>query len=379
MKKIFISLLSLMGLGFSAFAQSHISIELLSATYTTPAVKFRVSWNSVPTVTGQIHNAKIWVWVDFLKINADNTTSGNTWTRAEISTTPTVNSSPTSSATLDASTNKGFWLNGVAGSYSATITATLSGIPANTKFNWCAYVSDCPPNVTANNGTYTFKGTPPFTLIASDGTITQTVSGTTLSTSALIPTPTTIRDKTECPADFCLYTGSDLYIDATHLCQQRTSGAKNWEAWIKDSRDSKLYHITQFSDGSWWMAEDLQYAGKRIGQCSGTSFYRGHDQPACPTGWSLPTLARLQNRNIGFNDAYGASFVLAAWFRVCGGYGCDNQNRMDILLSDCVNSLSTTSDGSYTWNWTGAGQPYTGSCNDGTACNSGRVRCFRQL
>jgi hypothetical protein len=44
---------------------------MLGATYTaSPAVKFRVSWSSIPTVAGQIHNAKIWVWVDFLKINA---------------------------------------------------------------------------------------------------------------------------------------------------------------------------------------------------------------------------------------------------------------------------------------------------------------------
>ena len=81
--------------GMAASAQSHINIEMISATYTaSSAVKFRISWNSIPTITGQTHNAKIWVWVDFLKINADNTTSGNTWTRAEISATPAVSSSP---------------------------------------------------------------------------------------------------------------------------------------------------------------------------------------------------------------------------------------------------------------------------------------------
>ncbi|MDR0694864.1 MAG: hypothetical protein LBF81_06165, partial [Prevotellaceae bacterium] len=242
-------------------AQSHISIEMLGATYTAmPAVKFRVSWSNVPTVTGQTHNAKVWVWIDFLKLNADNTTAGNTWTRAEISTTPAVSSSPTSTATLDASTNKGFWLNGVTGSYSATVTASLTNIPANTKFNWCAYASDCPPNVTANNGTYTFKGTPPFILIASDGVTTQTVNETTLATSALTITPTTIKDKTDCPGIFCLYQGSDLFIDATHLCQQRTSGAKNWEAWIKDTRDNELYRIVFMPDNKWWLAQNVKLA-----------------------------------------------------------------------------------------------------------------------
>ncbi|MDR3133644.1 MAG: hypothetical protein LBU42_06430, partial [Prevotellaceae bacterium] len=58
-------------------AQSHISIQMLEATYTvSPVVKFRISWSDVPIVIGETHNAKIWVWVDFLKVNADNTTSG---------------------------------------------------------------------------------------------------------------------------------------------------------------------------------------------------------------------------------------------------------------------------------------------------------------
>ena len=298
----------------AASAQSHINMEMLSITYTgSAAVKFRVSWSSVPTVAGQIHNAKVWVWIDFLKFNADNTTTGNTWTRAEISATPAVSSSPTSTAILDASTNKGFWLNGITGSYSATVTATLTNIPANTKFNWCVYVSDCPPNATATNGTYTFKGTPPFTLIASDGITTQTVNGTTLATSALTITPTTIRDKTECPGIFCPYQKSDLYIDATHLCQQRTSGDKNWEAWIKDTRDNELYRIVLMPDNHWWLAQNVKYANagstNTVAGCTpdkcgrlyigaqmsstytgstGASGYGAGKQGVCPNDWILP-------------------------------------------------------------------------------------------
>jgi uncharacterized protein (TIGR02145 family) len=298
MKKIFF--LFAMLAGIAASAQSHISIQMLGATYTTsPAVKFRVSWSSVPTVTGQTHNAKIWVWIDFLKVNADNTTSGNTWTRADISTTPSVSSSPTSTATLETGNNKGFWLNGVTGSYSATVTATLSGIPANTKFNWCAYVSDCPPNVTATNGTYTFKGTPPFTL--SNGTATQTVTGKTLAASSLTIIPTTIKDKTECPGVFCPYTGNDLLIDATHSCQIRTSGAYNWVAWITDSRDSKSYRIAQLSTGLWTMDDYLNYTGHSAvvtnEKCTAADpdakEYWRHTLASsagtlCPDGWRLP-------------------------------------------------------------------------------------------
>jgi uncharacterized protein (TIGR02145 family) len=150
-------------------------------------------------------------------------------------------------------------------------------------------------------------------LIAANGT-TQIVTGTTLATSALTITPTTIRDKTECPGDFCPYQGSDLYIDATHLCQQRTSGAKNWEAWIKDSRDNELYRIVKMPDNKWWLAQNVKlatYGGKTIGsaisgctkdECGrgytsadicasyagGTSGTSGNVQGICPPNWLLP-------------------------------------------------------------------------------------------
>ncbi|MDR0693831.1 MAG: hypothetical protein LBF81_00830, partial [Prevotellaceae bacterium] len=189
------------------------NVEPVGANYTDKTVSFRVWWNAGSR--DATHLSKVWVWVDYIKVNADNTASGNTWTRAAVSA-----ASPTASVSYDGSNRQGFWLQGNSGNYSATVTVQLN--IAETKFNWCAYVSDYPPNATAANGTYTFKGTPPFTLIASNGTTQQTVNGTTLATSALTITPTTIKDKTECPGIFCPYQGSDLLIDATHFCQQRT-------------------------------------------------------------------------------------------------------------------------------------------------------------
>jgi uncharacterized protein (TIGR02145 family) len=219
--------------------------------------------------------------------------------------------SPATGISYDGTNRNGFWLEGNASTnYSTTLTVQLTNVPV--KFNWCAYVSDYPPNVTAANSTYTFKGTPPFTLIASNGA-TQTVAGKTLAASALTITPTTIRDKTECPGIFCIYTGSDLYIDATHLCQQRTSGAKNWEAWIKDSRDNELYRIVFMPDNKWWLAQNVKLAsysntpvGIAISTCGkdecgrayksaetvaawgGTNGKGANIQGVCPSGWVLP-------------------------------------------------------------------------------------------
>jgi uncharacterized protein (TIGR02145 family) len=297
---------------FAMFASVMVSaqvtnVEPTGANYANKTVSFRVWWNAGSR--DATHLSKVWVWIDYITVNSDNTTSGNTWTRATVGTI-----SPTTGISYDGSNRQGFWLEGNSGSYSATIIVQLN--ITETKFNWCAYVSDYPPNVTAANGTYTFKGTPPFTLIATNGTTSQTVTGNTLAASALTITPTTIRDKTECPGIFCIYTGSDLYIDATHLCQQRTSGAKNWEAWIKDTRDNELYRIVLMPDNKWWLAQNVKYATTGSQQptwCTkdecgrlyppsqvnanwgGTYGTGSNKQGICPNGWVLPIRSEWEN------------------------------------------------------------------------------------
>ncbi|MDR3132965.1 MAG: hypothetical protein LBU42_02950 [Prevotellaceae bacterium] len=311
MKKLFFFFAMLLSVAVSA--QSGVTVTPVSAKSNT--VTFNVSWlNSSRTGT---HNSKVWVFVDYRAI-VDNVPLGS-WMRAPVSGTPIATVGTPSRETGN---DKGFWLQGTSGSsgtYNATVTVTLSNVPA--QFNWCAYVSDYPPNVTANNGTYTLRGTPPFILAAANGTTSQTVTGTTLATSALTITPTTIRDKTDCPGIFCPYQGSDLYIDATHLCQQRTSGAKNWEAYIKDSRDSKYYRIVLMSDSKWWLAQNVKlasYNGSTIGsamsgctedECGrsypwaqvyasyagGSSSSTGNVQGICPPGWLLPVTDDFDN------------------------------------------------------------------------------------
>jgi uncharacterized protein (TIGR02145 family) len=363
-------------------------------------VQFRVSWDAIPE--GACHNSKIWLWVDFIKI--ENNQPSGSWTRATVAT-----ASPAASVSYDGNNRQGFWLQGNDGSYRQIVTVALANIPANTTFNWCAYASDCPPNVTANNGTYTFKGTPPFTLIASDGATTQTVNETTLATSALTVTPTTIRDKTECPGIFCPYTGSDLFIDADHLCQQRTSGAKNWEAWIKDTRDDELYRIVLMPDNNWWLAQNVKYEGTgyeiTYGDCTketcgrwyqpsqangsygGTSGYGANIQGVCPNDWILPVDAnwnellgsladekltavvylRSDDTQCGSNNIYGWSSKYVLW------------RRFDFLYGDAY--YSNDDDGSCLcmdpgYKCGGPSAYYIGGDWEG---NAWRVRCFRQL
>jgi hypothetical protein len=283
----------------------------------------------------------VWVFVDYRTVT-NNVPSGS-WARALISGTPTASVGTPSRETGN---DKGFWLQGTSGStgtYNTTVTVKLSGVPA--KFNWCAYATDYPPNVTLDKGTYTFKGTTNFIVNNPAQTIT---TKTVVKTNLTVNTSTTFTDATGCPGIgslYCPYTGSDLYMDATHLCQQRTSGAKNWEAYIKDSRDHQIYRITQFSDNSWWFADDLAIADKSVGTCNGKRYYLGNNKPDCPAGWQLPTTSQIINKwNASNADPnYGAPLEAGCYYGVgspCGINGCDAcSGRYDLITGNCVNTL----------------------------------------
>ncbi|MDR0694407.1 MAG: hypothetical protein LBF81_03805 [Prevotellaceae bacterium] len=359
MKKILLTFLSLMGVGFPAFAQSHINIELLSATYTAPAVQFRVSWDAIPE--GACHNSKIWLWVDFVKI--ENNQPSGTWTRATVAT-----ATPEASVSYDGNNRQGFWLQGNDGNYDQIVTVALANIPANTTFNWCAYTSDCPPFVIANNGTYTLQGTPPFILKAADGTI-QEVEGNTLPASSLTIAAVTLTDKTACPSFFCAYTGSDLFRNDMHLCGHRTSGAKKWEAYIKDSRDNQIYRITQFSDNTWWFADDFNIDENVKSTCGGKRYYSTKNNPSCPPNWSVPTTVQIKNRWIPLPDADEYGGRIEKGNAPYQDHECyvDHDGRYDILVTDCDPDGALGRSKDFLW-----------------YCNAfpdvwGRMRCFRQL
>jgi uncharacterized protein (TIGR02145 family) len=297
MKKLllFLFFLPLWGLGGFGIAHASVTVKLLATDFPNKQVTLRVEYaNAV--------NDRAWVWIALC-----SALTPGVFQPAEISA-----ASATSGSVVYLSTNtRGFFV--IASP--ATVTATLSNAPDN--FSCCAYGSDTPPNMAGNNGTYMFKGTPPFILTDADGTTTQTVTDKTLPAAALTITPVTITDATGYPDifSFCLYTGSDLYIDPTHLCQTRTSGAQNWEAWIKDTRDDKLYRIVRMPDDKWWLAQNVRYAGTGtvVGysipliNCTeeacgrfytaaqfnaahgGSSGYGADKQGVCPSGWVLPT------------------------------------------------------------------------------------------
>jgi uncharacterized protein (TIGR02145 family) len=115
-------------------------------------------------------------------------------------------------------------------------------------------------------------------------------------------------------------------MDATHRCLQRQSGAYNWEAWIKDTRDNEYYRIVLMPDNHWWLAQNVKYAG--AGSAVGTSgctpdlcgryytpnafrnggAYGTKIQGLCPPGWFAPLWADYNS----LRDAIGTQNCEAA-------------------------------------------------------------------
>jgi uncharacterized protein (TIGR02145 family) len=308
MKKLYFFFLLLPLWGFGGIAHASVAVQVLATDFPNKTVTLHVEYDYAV-------NDRVWIWIYLCSMQG-------MFQPAEISA-----ASATSGSVLYLSTNtRGFFVT----SSPATITATLSNAPD--PFSCCAYASDTPPSATVDNWTYTFKGTPPFILTAADGTATQTVSGNTLLASALTITPVILTDETGYSDvfDFCLYAGSDLFIDATHFCQQRSNGAQNWEAWILDSRDNELYRIVYMPDNKWWLAQNVRYAGAgAVGYtvsesgCTeetcgrfytatqfnaahgGSSGYGTNIQGVCPPGWVLPITDNWQTLHnaLGSSDA----------------------------------------------------------------------------
>ncbi len=128
------------------YAASCVSVRQVAANYSTKQITFDLVWT---TCTGT-HNYKTWVIVDYRTVNADG--SKGAWTRATISAA--------SAGTL-VGTSKGVWVTGSANG-TQQVTFTLSGVPA--QYDWCATALDYPPQAVMANGTYTLKGTAPFTV-----------------------------------------------------------------------------------------------------------------------------------------------------------------------------------------------------------------------
>ncbi len=162
------TLLPLWGQGGRLFAA--VQVQNISTDYANKRVTFNLSWAA--GTRNATHLSKVWVLVDYVEVNALNAPTG-AWQRA------TVVSATATNGTVSGNTGRGFFLQGTDGTFSSTVTVTLSGVPA--KFNWCAYATDYPPQMIVNSATdITLKGTVPFIVKYTDNT-TDKVNAKTYS------------------------------------------------------------------------------------------------------------------------------------------------------------------------------------------------------
>jgi len=188
MKKIFFFLAMTAFCGqLQAQTGSCVTATQVGTNYADTTVTFVLTWKEWCSNT-TTHLNRVWVFVDIQPVD-EVTGEKGAWTPASFTGTPNVVNA--TSLTV-ADNTRGFYVTSN-NNQSATITMQIHNAPA--KFNWCAFATDYPPNVSApinvptNAGTiYTFKGSPPFVVngVAQNA---NTYSGTLIS----------LTDATGCP------------------------------------------------------------------------------------------------------------------------------------------------------------------------------------
>jgi uncharacterized protein (TIGR02145 family) len=197
-------------------------------------------------------------------------------------------------------------------------------------------------------------------------------------------------------------------MDDAHRCLQRQSGAQNWEAWIKDTRDNELYRIVKMPDNNWWLAQSVKYAGTgssiTVAGCTketcgrwytstqanggGSNSYGPNKQGVCPGAWTLPVAANWTALlNSIHTTAKTAAQYLAcpqsnptysSWYGWSGSI-CVHRHD-DPVTWDTYQSNDAVDYMVILWedpaNWVGAN---IGTIQPNCCPDSYRVRCFRQL
>ncbi len=174
------------------------NIRYINGMYSgLPRVSFEVWWNASPTrdVTdgnGKCYNSRVWVLIDYCEVDAAGNPVGE-WQRATIG--GMIMATPPGIAEREPGNNSGFWLRGINGAFTTTVTVSLMGVPD--RFKFCAYANDHPPVAKININNAGFAGTPPFVVTYSDFTTGTFINKTINTVTKRI---VSLTDKTGCPS-----------------------------------------------------------------------------------------------------------------------------------------------------------------------------------
>ncbi len=295
MRKTFLFLF-FAALASTIFAGNCASTSSVSTDYKNGRVTFKLTWTACNNIT---HRNQVWVFVDYQKVS-NGVPTGN-WAPATVIGVYSLAPAAVSAQTVTGN-KRGLWITGSNGT-TATIVLQLDKNNMPTHYKWCAYATDYPPNTTYSNGNYTFKGTPPFTLVAADGIEKQIVNSQTLAESALTVTPSAMTDATGCPSLFCafMYDGCPVIIacrdlptwpssvdNANSLCVA-TFGA-GWRIPTLAELSATCWPIVNKSSSfikTWYMSSN--YYGWHVGSSSNYRWYCCNK--GCSTGCSSGCLS----------------------------------------------------------------------------------------
>ncbi|MDR0694760.1 MAG: hypothetical protein LBF81_05635 [Prevotellaceae bacterium] len=319
MKKLFFLFTMLVSIATSAQRTTPVTIVNTKVDYSTKVVTFDLSWKG----SDANHRDEVWVFVDIQPVTGANTLGS--WSPATLvpnSTTVTASSgNQYSSLTYTPVSNntRGVWVEGAATNTASTFAATVKVklAPATPDpFNACVYVTDYPPQAVAySGGTYTLKGTQPFT-ITGNGTIQ---GGNKYAGSVI----TSMTDPTGCPGG--------VGRDEVHNGGTCTSGLTAIGSYCRDLTADEATYTT--------------CSGTRLEvkkKYSNNTSYNGNS--SCPSGWRLPTGTEAK-------CLYSAGLLQAApWIWLIDGSSldCTCQETADLWYSLHISgSGSCTGCGTY--------------------------------
>jgi hypothetical protein len=242
----------------AATATPSITITALSANSSaaTPTVTFVVAW---PDNTHDCrHLSDVWLFVDH-RATINNVVGP--WTRATLAGSPTIDAASVGGGTIEtvAGNLNGFWLHGIDGAYSATITVPVT-VAAPT-FSWCAYASNYPPNATPDgNDLYHLHGTAPFVINGVSQGAATTYSGCINSLTdatgcpGLVPPQPVIISATADPTIIVLSgNGSSmLRVEASNAVEYSFDNGTTWSPYgylLVSPPATREYYIVAKSRG----------------------------------------------------------------------------------------------------------------------------------
>ncbi len=293
MRKIYFILLTLVCAYTHVLAENCVTVQQVSTNYKNSSVTFDVYWKNC-TGDATKHRNTVWVFVDYQLVDA-NGAPLTQWAHAPLaSATPTFE---VGTATYTPGNTAGFWLYNTTGKTSR-VTVPLN-IPANSRFNWCAFATDYPPNIAAvNNGTYTLGGMPSFTING------QNVGGKQYS-----GTVNSLADATSCPGCIAIRDFKITSSSVTIPCCPNLTKVGGVNGYAEYCRDLAADAASSYTGLGYEITSVSLTAGI---DCDGKN---------CPSGWRLATSADCENMNAVYLKIWGHATNVAPIANSCStGY-----------------------------------------------------------